>query len=65
MFLVFTATCVKNVKSEDRLEKRADLEYDVLVKRKETKQVKSPAFESGIPHRKRRAKLSLEVRICI
>ena len=31
------------------LEKRADLEYDVLVKRKETKQVKSPAFESGIP----------------
>lgn len=49
MFLVFTATCVKNVKSEDRLEKRAELEYDVLVKRKEKKQVKSPAFESGIP----------------
>ena len=49
MFLVFAATCVKNVKSEERKEKRADLEYDVLVKRKETKQVKSPAFESGIP----------------
>lgn len=49
MFLVFAATCVKNVKSGDGLEKRADLEYDVLVKRKETKQVKSPAFESGIP----------------
>lgn len=34
MFLVFAATCVKNVKSGDGLEKRADLEYDVLVKRK-------------------------------
>ena len=39
MFLVFAATCVKNVKSGDGLEKRADLEYDVLVKEK-TKQVK-------------------------
>ena len=35
MVLVFPPTCVKNVKSEDRLEKRAELEYDVLVKRKE------------------------------
>ena len=45
------------MKSEDRLEKRADLEYDVLVKRKETKQVKSPAFESGIPPQKKAGKI--------
>lgn len=45
------------MKFEDRLEKRADLEYDVLVKRKETKQVKSPAFESGIPPQKKAGKI--------
>lgn len=45
------------MKSEDRLEKRADLEYDVLVKRKETKQVKSPAFESGIPPQEKAGKI--------
>ena len=43
MFLVFAATCVKNVKSGDGLEKREDLEYDVLVKRK-NKTGKKPGF---------------------
>lgn len=46
MFLVFAATCVKNVKSGDGLEKRADLEYDVLVKRK-NKTGKKPGFKKG------------------